>query len=128
MPLLTAELSDFVDRYLRTVEDLQVLMACVNERDRWWDAKSIARQLAVTSAAAGRALDHLARGNLLDIRVRGEVRYQFHPGTDELERHALACAAAYRLDPASVTTAVANKSRTPASPNSFPARPSTFSE
>ena len=86
-------------------------MTCVDTRDRWWDAAAIAKELGIGNTAARHSLDHLARGNLLDIRITGDVRYQFNPGTAELESAALACAAAYRTNPVAVVQMVAGSSR-----------------
>lgn len=41
----------------------------------------MAQEVGIGTTAAQRSLDQLARGNLLDIRLTAEVRYQFNPGT-----------------------------------------------
>jgi hypothetical protein len=71
----------------------------------------MARHLGISTSAARRTLDHLARGNLLDIRITGDVRYQFKPGTAALEAAALACAAKYRADPISIIQLVTDSTR-----------------
>ena len=68
----------------------------------------MSRQLGIGMAAARRALDRLARGNLLDIRITGDVRYQFKPGTPQLEAAALACAVAYRSNPIALVQLIAD--------------------
>ena len=105
------EVIEFATAHLRALEDLQVLLTCLDARDRWWDAAGMARQLGIGVSVARRALDHLARGNLLDIRITGDVRYQFKPGNDGLEAAALACAAAYRADPIAVVHLVGDAPR-----------------
>jgi hypothetical protein len=102
---------EFATAHLRTLEDLQVLLTCLEARDRWWDAAGMARHLGIGLSGARRALDHLARGNLLDIRITGDVRYQFQPGNAALEAAALACGAAYRADPIAVVHLVADSTR-----------------
>ena len=99
MESLSALVTDFAARYLTSLEDLRVLAACMDDRERWWDAPGMARQLSVTIAAARISLDQLARSNLLDIRITGDVRYRFRPGSVELEAQANGFAAAYRADP-----------------------------
>ena len=89
----------FVDTHLDSLDDLQVLIACCDDAERWWDARAIARMLAISDAAARTSLDRLARGNLLDIRITGDVRYRFRPGTAALEADASALAHAYRSNP-----------------------------
>jgi hypothetical protein len=101
----------FAARHLRTLEDLQVLMTCIEGRDRWWDAPAVAREVGISATAARHALDNLASGNLLDIRITGDVRYQFNPGTPELHAAALACATAYRTNPVALVQLVAGASK-----------------
>lgn len=99
--------ADFLTRHVRSLDDLQVLMSCIEGRDRWWDAAAMGREIGIGGGAARQSLDHLARGNLLDIRITGDVRYQFKPGTAALEAAALACASVYRSDPVRVVQLVA---------------------
>ena len=111
MTTVPADVASFVGRHLRSLEDLQVLMTCIDGRDRWWDAPTVARSLGISHTAARHALDHLARGNLLDIRITGDVRYQFNPGSAELGGPALACAAVYRSNPVPLVQMVAGSAR-----------------
>jgi hypothetical protein len=92
----------FARTYFRSIEDLQVFVACLDNRDRWWDAIAMAREVGIAESAARKALDRLARGNLLDIRLTGDVRYRFGPGTQDLDAQAAAFAAAYRKNPVDV--------------------------
>lgn len=92
----------FTRTHLRSIEDLQVFVACFDNRERWWDSIAMAREVGVAESVARKALDRLARGNLLDIRLTGDVRYRFGPGTQELDTQAAAFAAAYRKNPVDV--------------------------
>ena len=89
----------FADTYLSSFEDLQVLVSCVDDADRWYDAATIARRLGISRTTARASLDDLARRNLLDIRISGDLRYRFRPGTHELEKQARAFVDAYRKNP-----------------------------
>jgi hypothetical protein len=111
MNTLPPEIADFARQYIGSLEDLQVLMTCLDGRDRWWDAATMGREIGIGTTTARRALDHLARGNLLDIRITGDVRYQFNPGTEELLTAAQAFAAAYRSNPVAVVQLVAGTAR-----------------
>ncbi len=106
-PLVRAFMSD----HITTLDELQLLITCVYSEDRWWDATAVARELGVSAVAARHALDHLASRNLLDIRITGDVRYRFHPGTDELRDAALVVAETYRANPAGVINLVAGAPR-----------------
>jgi hypothetical protein len=108
MKALPPDVVSFASVCLGGLEDLQVLLTCLDTKDRWWDAAGMARQLGIGTSAARRALDRLARGNLLDIRITGDVRYQFKPGTPQLEAAALACAAAYRSNPIALVQLLAD--------------------
>ncbi len=99
MPTEPARVAEFTRRYLETIEDLQVLIACMDAADRWWSSDSMARHLGITAGHARRALDRLVRGNLCDIRVSADVRYRFAPGTPDLGADASAWLAEYRSNP-----------------------------
>jgi DNA-binding IclR family transcriptional regulator len=111
MTALSPDVVEFAATHIHTTQDLQILVMCTDHPERWWDAVSVARHLRITRSAARRALDRLARANLLDIRITGDVRYQFKPGNSALERAAVACAAAYRAAPATVAEFVAGLTR-----------------
>lgn len=89
----------FMADHIRSLDDLQLLIAMIQAPDRWWDASVAARELGTSPTAARLLLDHLATQNLLDIRITGDVRYQFHPGTEELREAALEAAEEYRTNP-----------------------------
>ena len=111
MTALSPDVVEFAAAHLHTVHDLQILVMCTDHPERWWDAVAVARHLRITRSGARRALDRLARANLLDIRITGDVRYQFKPGSSTLEQAALACAAAYRVAPAEVAELVSGVRR-----------------
>ena len=100
MPVtLSPSVVAFVTEHVRTLAELQLLMAIIQSGDRWWDATSAARELGLTLHDARRALDHFGAHNLLDIRITEDVRYQYRPGTTELRERAEACALAFRSRP-----------------------------
>jgi hypothetical protein len=101
----------FVAEHIRNVEELQLLIAIIQSGDRWWDSPAAARELGISTTAARRALDHLAARNLLDIRITGDVRYQFCPGTEELRAAAHATDEAYRVNPLAVARLTAGAAR-----------------
>ena len=104
MPTEPARVAEFTLRHLKTIEDLQVLIICMDDADRWWSPENIARHLGLTPGQARRVLDRLVRSNLCDIRVSGEVKYRFSPGTPQLEADASVWLAEYRRNPLSVVT------------------------
>ena len=102
MRSLSPVVTRFAAAYLASPEELQVLTLCVEQRERWFDAPAVARTLGIPRRASRTALDHLAVSNLLDIRISGDLRYRFRPGTAELEAEAIAFIDAYRRSPLQV--------------------------
>ena len=109
MEPLASRLARFAETYLPSMEELQVLTLCVEQRERWHDASAVATALGIRPRAARGALDHLASSNLLDIRITGEVRYRFRPGTSELESQAEAFVAKYRRSPLEILELIGTK-------------------
>ena len=99
--------ADFLRAHIASVDELELLMLLVMSGGRWWDATSSSRELGMAVGRARTGLDSLAAHNLLDIRITEELRYQFRPGTPELEAAALALATVYQRAPAVVVHAVA---------------------
>lgn len=101
----------FLAKHIGSLEQLQLLMRLVQSPDRWWDASTAAWELGMSEPDATSALDELTKQNLLDIRITDEVRYQFHPGTEELRGAATACAETFRRRPVAVLNAVTGPRR-----------------
>ena len=106
-PLVLTFLAEHVDN----LHQFQLLMRMVQGGDRWWDAASAAREVGTSPEQAHAALDHLAKHNLLDIRITGEVRYRFHPGTETLREAAVACVDEFRRKPVEILEVVAGTPR-----------------
>ncbi len=108
---LGPEVATFLADHISTADQFELLVRVVDTADRWWDATSAARELGLTERETHEALDHLARHNLLDIRIIADVRYQFHPGTPALRTAALAAVEAFRRRPLRVLEAIAGPRR-----------------
>jgi hypothetical protein len=96
----------FIAAHLRSIEDLQLLSRLVREPERWWDAKTVAKELHLSRAAARGALEWFAASNLLEIRLSTDVRYRFSPGTDRLRAAVADVLAVYSADPIAVIRAI----------------------
>jgi hypothetical protein len=99
---LTPAVAMFLTEHVASVDELELLMLLVMSTGRWWDATSTSRELGIPVTRTRAMLDGFAARNLLDIRITEDVRYQFRPGTPELEEAALALAAAYQRNPAPI--------------------------
>ncbi len=122
MSVLPAPVAEFTTAHFTTVADLDALATCM-EADRWWSPTGIAAHLCISTHAARRALDHLARRNFLDIRVSDDVRYRFAPGAAELRAAAEAWLAVYRRDPLPVLKLVTSSRIVHDFANAFRIRP-----
>lgn len=101
----------FLSEHVGNLHRFQLLLRLIQGGDRWWDAASAAREVGITPEEAHAALDHLAKHNLLDIRITGEVRYQFRPGTDTLREAAQACVDEFRRKPVEILEVVTGMPR-----------------
>jgi hypothetical protein len=110
--VLSEPVTGFLREHVRDVADLQLLVVVAGSAERWWDATAAARALVIDVTEARELLEHLAAHNLLEIRVTGDVRYQFRPGSEALCIAARAFLTAYRDHPFAVWRAVAGAGST----------------
>jgi hypothetical protein len=82
MPEQWERVRRFISRYLRTVEQLEVLLLVSAAPERYWSAAEAGQALAIPAEDVGVALEHLTATGLLDVRLLDDVRYRFSP-TDE---------------------------------------------
>ena len=101
----------FLREHVASLDELELLMLLIISGARWWDATSTSRELGIPTSRTRAMLDSLAARNLLDIRITEDIRYQFRPGTASLEEAALALAAVYQRNPASIVHFIARSAR-----------------
>ena len=106
---LPKDVFEFLSEYVGALDELALLLTLMASTSRWWDAKAAGREIGVSEGRARVILDRFASGNLLDIRVSDDVRYQFKPGTADLVARAAATLTAYRERPAAVLRWVASR-------------------
>jgi hypothetical protein len=73
----------FIRRYLRTIEQLEVLLLVARTPDRYWSAAEAASALQLPSDRVAGALEQLAAANLLDVRLLDDVRYKYSPTAED---------------------------------------------
>ena len=105
--MLTLNLKDFIATSIRSLDELHTLVTCARDRERWWDAADMRHETGMSIAVSERALEDLARRNLLDVRIGGTLRYQFSPASPDLELTVLALLDAHHTNPIAVTQFVA---------------------
>lgn len=108
---LPAAAAEFMENHIASADELALLVAMIDAPDRWWDPSIVSREFGLPQHVARAMLDRFAVANLLDIRVTGDVRYRFRPGTPELGRGATAFVEAYHAHPAVVAQHVARSVR-----------------
>lgn len=69
-----------------SAERLEILWLLRRHRDHSWTPNAVARRVDVSPVVAAEALDHLCRGNLVDVTAFGEaLHFRYDPGTPALE-------------------------------------------
>lgn len=92
---LSQETSRFIDRYVDSVELLEILLLLQRERERSWTAAQVASELRIGPASADRDLARLVAGNLASVRVGQDLYYRFDPRPTHLAKAADDLAAEY---------------------------------
>lgn len=87
--MLDIELLEDVHALLReridSVEQLTTLVLLWERPEHTWTAESVGHVLGISSSIAAQSLDHLCRGNLLDVRVGNDALvFRYSPATPEL--------------------------------------------
>lgn len=67
-----------------SLERLDLLLFLQRQAARWWSAQALASELRLPAERLQSHLDHLAAGNLLDVRIAELVVYRYQPGRDDL--------------------------------------------
>ena len=104
---LPADVVQFVNDALGSIEQLELLVMLIESSDRWWDAGSGGRALGVDPGTTRRALERLATRNLLAVNLGNDVSYRFEPGSPSLRATSEAFVAAYRKNPRALFRLVA---------------------
>ena len=105
--MLTPRVRELIATSIRSVDHLHAILLCASEPERWWDAAAFRQETGMSSAAAERALEDLARHNLLDVRIGDALRYQFSPASPACTDAVVALLDAYHQSPVAVTQLVA---------------------
>lgn len=95
MAELPEEVSRFIDRYIDSVEALEVLLLLQREPAQEWTGGGVASTLHIGSIAADNHLAKLCSYNLLDVRVGNDLYYWFNPRPPHVARAARALGDAY---------------------------------
>jgi len=78
---LRAETRRDIERLIRSVEELEVLLFLGRDRTRYSSSRVAAAAVGLSDAAAAAALEALASRNLLDVRIGEQLLYRLDPTT-----------------------------------------------
>lgn len=91
------EVGAFLRERVESFEQLEILLLLHRDQNESWTAANVAAELRLSQGLAGDALDHLCRGNLLDVRVgKDSLVFRYAAGTPELVAAVDRLARAYR--------------------------------
>jgi hypothetical protein len=85
----------FVDRHIRSIEQLEILLLLHRHRDREWTARSVSDELRSNPDSAGLRMDELVVDGLLGGSDGAPRAYRYQ-ATGDLDRAVDALADAYR--------------------------------
>ena len=109
MPERWARVRRFIGRYLRTLEQLEVLLLLASAPERYWSAAEASDNLKIPAEDIGAALEHLTAASLLDVRLLDDVRYRFAPLDDERSLGVAELRSAYATQRIRVVSEVARR-------------------
>jgi hypothetical protein len=93
------DLLTFIDRYIRSVEQLEILFLLESHPQRLWTPHAVSAELRSNEASAGRRLHELARDGILAVARSQPAAYRYAAGNglDETIRKLTACYSQFRL-------------------------------
>jgi predicted transcriptional regulator len=108
---LPRAVTEFIRRYVSSVEQLEILLLLRGDPERAWTADEVARELATQSESAFRRLDQLAAARLL---VTSDGTYRYEPDSRVLAEDVEQVADTYARRRHRVITAIFSDPRDPA--------------
>jgi hypothetical protein len=97
----------FLNRRVRSVAELEVLLFLRCRRERGWTATDLAAELGVDEGAAGRLMFDLMARRLLRLSRYAPPTYEYGPGPPELVRTLDRLAALHAAHPQALLSLVA---------------------
>jgi hypothetical protein len=93
---IPGEVIQFVRKHIRSLEQLEILVLLQGSRAREWSADDMDAVIRSTPESIGRWLEQFVQIGLV-ARTSPVPTYRYAPANAELERAAIALAAAYKL-------------------------------
>ena len=113
MAAVSDEARQFIDRYIDSLETLEVLLLLQRSPERTWRAAEVASSLQLGDVVADRSLSKLCGKSLLDVRLGSDLFYSFAPRLPHLRQGAQELARAYASNRLAVLKLVSGRARAP---------------
>jgi len=85
-PPIPDDVRSLLQARVESFEHLEILLLLSQHHGSFWTAESVSKRLDIAESLAAEALDHLCRGNLLDVRLGEEVLvFRYAAGTASLD-------------------------------------------
>lgn len=94
MSTIRPEVMTFIDRFVRSIEQLEILLLLFAHRERAWTAQAVSDELRGNPASAAGRLDELCADGLLS--ASGDPRAYRYAASGEIDRAIAGLADAYR--------------------------------
>jgi hypothetical protein len=105
-PPLPEDVRQFIERSLRSVEEIEVLRLLAENRSRSWSAADLGGELRTTASSAALRLASLRDLGFLQPEPGSGERFRFAPQSPEAESMALKVLSAYKDFPVTVVTLI----------------------
>jgi hypothetical protein len=103
---LSTDLKEFINEYVHSVLQLEVLLLVSQDRDKGWTSSAVGRELHLNAESARAQLDGLSRNLLSQPNRIDEDLYRYSPSTDELHQTLTQLAIAYSTQRIAVLTLI----------------------
>lgn len=94
MSAIRGDVLAFIDRHVRSIEQLEILLLLFARRDRAWTAQAVSDELRGNPSSAAVRLDEMSDDGLLT--ASGNPRTYAYSATGELDKAVAGLAEAYR--------------------------------
>jgi hypothetical protein len=106
--------SDFVARYIFSLEQLEVLLTLSGEPERAWSIAEIFNAIKSNEGSIANRLEQLVVAELVEKQTGALPRFRYSPATTALREAVTQTAAFYRLSPVRMIEMIFDTKRSPA--------------
>lgn len=104
-----AAIRQFIAEHIQSLAQLEGLLLLRGSAERQWQAAEVAKALYTTADGCAAQLTHLARHGLVKATPPPDVRFQYGPASDDLDRLVGELAVVYQERRVTVITLIYSK-------------------